>query len=294
MRASLITIILIATHSILLCGAPAAGGSGRPFDTTRCRLVWSDEFDGTTLNRDIWNVEVSGNGGGNNELQYYVDSLANVRVADDCLVITARRGDHLGKPFTSGRVNTLGKYHFTYGLVEARIRLPRTADGLWPAFWLMGADISQIGWPRCGETDVLEMGHADGIAAGTQDRLFNGALHYGTGCHKFYDSHRSNEYSLQDGEFHSFYLLWTPAAISMWVDDQAEPYLSLDITHSDDPDMPGYYFHKPNFLLVNLAVGGDFTGIHDPDGVTAPDDRNSLMVDYIRVYEYPNNNHTDN
>lgn len=142
------------------------------------KLVWEDNFDGSALNRDYWNVEVNGSGCGNNELQYYVDNADNVAVRDGNLVITARRQDYDGHAFTSGRVNTCGKVGFTYGIVEARIKLPKTANGLWPAFWMMGDDIKECGWPACGETDVLEMGHADGIMDGTQERLFNGALHW--------------------------------------------------------------------------------------------------------------------
>mgnify|MGYP004514311545 CR=1 FL=1 len=133
------------------------------------KLVWKDNFDGSALNRDYWNVEVNGSGCGNNELQYYVDNADNVAVRDGNLVITARRQDYDGHAFTSGRVNTCGKVGFTYGIVEARIKLPKTANGLWPAFWMMGDDIKECGWPACGETDVLEMGHADGIMDGTQD-----------------------------------------------------------------------------------------------------------------------------
>lgn len=135
------------------------------------KLVWKDNFDGSALNRDYWNVEVNGSGCGNNELQYYVDNADNVAVRDGNLVITARRQDYDGHAFTSGRVNTCGKVGFTYGIVEARIKLPKTANGLWPAFWMMGDDIKECGWPACGETDVLEMGHADGIMDGTQERL---------------------------------------------------------------------------------------------------------------------------
>ena len=122
------------------------------------KLVWKDNFDGSALNRDYWNVEVNGSGCGNNELQYYVDNADNVAVRDGNLVITARRQDYDGHAFTSGRVNTCGKVGFTYGIVEARIKLPKTANGLWPAFWMMGDDIKECGWPACGETDVLEMG----------------------------------------------------------------------------------------------------------------------------------------
>lgn len=252
-------------------------------------LLWSDEFDGTELDRDIWNIEINDTGCGNHELQYYIDSPSTVSVADGCLSLTACRRELDGHSFVSGRINTHGKFTFTYGIVEASIKLPQTADGLWPAFWMMGDDIATGGWPFCGETDILEMGHADGIGAGTQDRLFNGALHWGPDR----DSHfqkvgdRTAPYSLQDGKFHRFRTVWTPEAISMYVDDMAEPYLTVDITDSSMPESPGRYFHKPAFILLNLAVGGDFPGIHSQEHVTAlsvPDGEASMEVDYVRVY----------
>ncbi len=140
-------------------------------------LVFSEEFDGNALNSQAWNVEVDGNGGGNNELQYY--SPNNVAVADGALRITARRESANGRSFTSGRINTMGKVAFKHGIVQARIKLPHTANGLWPAFWLMGNDMSTgTSWPYCGEIDVLEAGGSGGISAGTQDRFFISALHW--------------------------------------------------------------------------------------------------------------------
>jgi beta-glucanase (GH16 family) len=259
----------------------------RTFHDVPLKLLWCDEFDGTTLNRDYWNVEINGSGCGNNELQNYIDSPENVAVEDGNLVLTAMRRNSDGHAFTSGRVNTHDKFTFTYGLVEARIKLPVTTNGLWPAFWMMGNDISQVGWPKCGEIDILEMGHADGIANDTQARLFNGALHYGNHGHLQQVAPCVNDYSLQDGCYHTFYLWWTPDALEMYVDSASQPYLRVDISDKENSDLPGYYFDKPNFLLVNLAVGGDFPGIHDPAGISALPaygDSSSMYVDYIRIY----------
>ena len=144
-------------------------------------LVWQELFDADSLNRDRWNIEVNGAGGGNNELQYYTDRTENVRVENGCLVLTARREQYKNKNFTSGRINSKKLIAFTHGMIEASIKLPSTANGLWPAFWMMGNDYDEVGWPRCGETDILEMGNADGIKAGSQDRYFNGACHWGQG-----------------------------------------------------------------------------------------------------------------
>lgn len=251
-------------------------------------LVWEDDFDGTQLNRDYWNVEINGTGCGNAELQYYVDDARNVAVRDGNLVLTARRQAHEGKDFTSGRINTLGKVAFTYGIVEARIKFPKTADGLWPAFWMMGNDIGETGWPRCGETDILEMGHANGIKNGTQERLFNGAMHWGVSAanHRQHVGDYVSSYSLQDGEYHLFKVVWTPEEIAMYVDDAERPYLRLDISDKSDKAKAGYYFHKENFILFNLAVGGNFPGIHEADGITAlKSGEAEMLVDYVRVYQ---------
>lgn len=265
-------------------------------DKSDYRLVWSDEFDGASLNRDYWNVEINGSGCGNAELQYYVDSPENVGLRDGNLVLTARRETYEGKDFTSGRINTQGKVAFTYGIVEARIKFPKTTNGLWPAFWMMGDDIRESGWPLCGETDILEMGHANGIAAGTQDRLFNGAMHWGRNEHDHHQAvgDKVNPYSLQDGRYHVFTVVWTADRMEMFVDDDAKPYLSVDLSDKDDKDKPGYYFQQANFILFNLAVGGNFPGIHSASGITAlpKDGAAEMLVDYVRVYQKAGENLT--
>ena len=150
------------------------------FDATAYRLAWSDEFDGTALDRDTWNVEDNGTGCGNNELQYYIDSPSTVSVADGCLVLTARRQDYGDShKFVSGRINSCGMKAFTYGIVEAAIKLPATSDGLWPALRMMGNDISINGWPACGEVRHLGDGTCRRYCLRQQRKLFNGAVHYG-------------------------------------------------------------------------------------------------------------------
>ena len=111
------------------------------------QLVWSDEFDGTELNRNNWNVEVNGNGGGNNELQYYVDNTKNLEVSNGTLKIHALRENYGNKSYTSGRINSKGKQEFKYGKIEARMKLPRFS-GIWPAFWTLGANYDTVGWPK--------------------------------------------------------------------------------------------------------------------------------------------------
>ncbi|MBR1807964.1 MAG: glycoside hydrolase family 16 protein [Paludibacteraceae bacterium] len=265
------------------------GGGTTPVvtPTGEYRLVWSDEFNGTQIDRDIWNIEVNGNGGGNNELQYYCEK--GVSVADGCLVLTATKESYSGKTCTSGRVNTQGKVYFTYGKVEARIKMPSTANGLWPAFWMMGNDITSADWPACGETDIVEMGNVNGINRGTQDRYFNGAFHWGTRWddHRQYAQDYTASYSVQDGEFHIFTCIWTADEIAMYLDNATNPYCRMSIPKTtSDKTAPGYYFHKPNHILLNLAVGGNFPSIWDINGITAlAAGPRSMYIDYVRVYQ---------
>ena len=249
-------------------------------------LFWSDEFDGDTLNDADWTCEIGrgGNGWGNAELQYYTDRPENVCVRDGKLVIRAVKEQYEGAPVTSARLITLDKVKFLYGYVVASIRLPKTADGLWPAFWMMGNDFKEIGWPNCGEIDVLEMGNADGIKAGTQDRYLNGACHWGVPHHQFTANHVTYPYSVQDGQFHTYTCIWDEEYIRMYIDlethPDARPYFEMKIEDFGDGE-----FHKESFILLNLAVGGNFPAIWDIDQISALNDGPAEMeVDYVRVF----------
>ena len=278
-------------------GGPAGPGTGSG-ETDGYKLVWEDQFNDGVLDESKWYIEVNGDGGGNQELQYY--RAENISVGPDedgngCLIITARRENYNGKSFTSGRLNTSDRYEFTHGKVEASIKLPSTANGLWPAFWLLGADYDTNGWPRCGEIDIMEMGNSAGISSGTQDRFFNGAAHWGfyrDGAYPNYANSKTNSYSLQDGEFHLFTLIWDENSLSMYLDmdkypDNA-PYYKMDINDTSDDWSTGLYFHHDFFIIFNLAVGGRFTGILNASGITAlpqDGDEAKMYVDYVRVYQ---------
>lgn len=273
--------LALAAHAQWLNRAPSLDG----YD-----LVFSDEFNGNQLDADVWNIEVNGNGGGNNELQYYLTN--NVKVADGSLVLTARRENYAGKSFTSGRINSMGHAAFKHGIVQASIKLPKTANGLWPAFWLMGNDMSTgTGWPYCGEIDVLEAGGSQGIQAGTQERYFISALHWGPyidGQHPMYSRATTNDYSIQDEEFHLYTMVWDENMISMYLDDQTTPYFEMNISDKSQQNSAGNYFHKRFFLLFNVAVGGNIPAIWDPAGITALNGgERSMYVDYVRVYQKP-------
>lgn len=255
------------------------------------QLVWSDEFNGSSLNTNVWNIEVNGDGGGNQELQYYCEKAVSVQ--DGKLVLTATRESYLGKSFTSGRVNSKHKVYFKHGKIEASIKMPSTANGLWPAFWMMGDDIDEVSWPRCGEIDIVEMGNAQGIANGTQDRFFNGACHWGfyneQGQYPNYGRSSTWDYSLQDG-YHTFTCFWDDEKVRMYVDydlyPTRDPYYEMGLADSNDAWATGKYFHKPFFILFNLAVGGNFPSIWEADKITALNNGSrSMYIDWVRVYQ---------
>jgi len=273
-------------------------------ETDGYHLVWQDLFNQCALNTSVWNIEVNGNGGGNNELQYYTARPDNVTVGvepvsgDSCLIITAKKESYSGKTCTSGRLTTQQKMNFKYGKIEARIKLPSTANGLWPAFWMMGDDVP-FKWPQCGETDILEMGSSAGISAGTQDRYFNGAFHWaqaatGTATGDYAQS-VTNPYSLQD-DFHLYTLIWNANGMKMYLDlDKTPgkaPYIQMTLKNPPTPSVPNdpsNYFTKPFFVLVNLAIGGSFTGINNINNVTALNAANNytakMYIDYVKVYQ---------
>lgn len=263
------------------------------------RLVWEDQFSGTSLNEKAWNIELVENPQ-NNEFQAY--KKENIRIGKEplsgnsCLILTARKESHGNRHFTSGRLNTMKKVAFRYGRIDARIKLPKTANGLWPAFWMKGNDNDVASWPSCGEIDILEMGHTTGIAAGTQDRYLGAACHWGpnnAGLRS--ESHKTTfPYSLQDDDFHTYTLIWDKDFITMYVDldrfpNQAPHYR---FNHRTNAQNAVTYFNKEFYVLLNLAVGGSYTGITGSgniDQVTGLNAGNnyeaSMYVDYIRIYQ---------
>ena len=274
--------VLMACAAAAMC---ACAGQEEMFVPEGYELLWSDEFDGDSLDAAFWTPEQGGHGWGNNELQFYTGRKENVDVRDGKLVIRAVREEYEGAPVTSARLITLGKVEFLYGYVVASIKLPKTADGLWPAFWMMGNDIRKIGWPNCGETDILEMGHSNGMKNGTQEQFLNGACHWGVPHHQYYAHDITNEYSVQDGKFHTFTCIWDEDYVRMYIDlevyPDVEPYFEMKIENFGNNE-----FRKPNFILLNLAVGGNFPGIHDIGEVTALESGSAEMeVDYVRVFQ---------
>lgn len=300
MRFTILSLSLLAAAATQ--AAAPQNGSG---ETDGYTLVWQDLFDNNEINRDRWNVEVVAQPY-NGELQFYLDREENVRVGDDgagngCLILTARRETFGRKEFTSGRINSTKKVSFLHGKIEAAIKLPQTNAGLWPAFWMMGDDYNEVGWPSCGETDIMEFGHNNGIRNKTSDRYFNGACHWGyyneNGQYPNYSRSVTWDYSLQDGEFHLFTCIWDDEKVAMYCDldrfPDREPYFTMNISDTATSWSSGHYFHKPSFILFNLAVGGHFPGISDPEAVTAINDDNgqqaSMYVNYVKVYQKERN-----
>ena len=296
------------------------------------QLVWSDEFDGETLNSAYWNVENNARGGGNAELQYYAPKNVTIEKhpvsGESCLVLNAIRENYGNRPCTSARLNTQDKVTVEYGKVEARIAFPHTADGLWPAFWMLGNNLAHdlgnnddvdtradhlaeqglVVWPKCGEIDICEMGHVNGIKAGTQDRYFNGACHWGesfnNGAYPNYGQFCTADYPVQ-GDFHLFTLIWSEDSIAMYLDQdrypETEPYFQLSL-RGKEVNQPGHYFNHPFYLVLNLSVGGFFPDMPAaekyPELITAEDESFlkvtalpadgtpvKMYVDYVRVFK---------
>ena len=304
------------------------------------QLVWEDNFDEPQLNTAYWNIDDNARGGGNAELQYYSPKNVSIErhplTGETCLVLNAQREDYTFttadgqqglRPCTSARVNTQDKVMVEYGKIEARIAFPLTANGLWPAFWMLGNNLAtnlgdnddidtqveelakqgRVVWPKCGEIDICEMGHKDGIDQGLQDRYFNGACHWGesfnNGMYPNCAGVKIAPYPVQ-GSFHLFTVIWTEDSLAMYLDQDlypdTEPYFQLSL-RDKDVNEPGHYFNHPFYLVLNLSVGGFFPGMPAadkyPTRITADDPAFravtalpstgtpvKMYIDYIRYY----------
>jgi beta-glucanase (GH16 family) len=266
--------VVIALLAVSTLGVPPSAAAPADWD-----LTWSDEFDspnGSGVDRSKWVPEVGGNGWGNNELEYYRDDVANAFVQDGSLVIKAIKERYTGtdgvtRDYTSARLITRGKLDQRYGRFEARIKVPY-GQGIWPAFWMLGSDISTAGWPTCGEIDILEnIGREPTIVHGTiHGPGYSGANGIGApyslpGNARFAD------------DYHVFAIEWEPKAIRWYVDDALFQTLTPASLHQGAK----WVFDHPHFLLLNLAVGGNWPG--NPDGTTVFPQ--TMQVDYVRVYK---------
>lgn len=242
------------------------------------KFLFKDDFD--FFNENVWTKEVHESGWVNNELQAYDPAYVSVDMDEgkSVLILTAERK---GYKIFSGRINSQGKKNFKYGRIEASIKLPKTANGLWPAFWMMGDNHKH--WPQCGEIDIMEMGERNGIASGTSETFVNTAIHYGenveTHQQEFHAANVAN--SLQDGKYHTYALDWDENSLTITIDNIK--FRSFDISKASGR----YGYFQDNFyILFNLAVGGDFPGIHNINNITALKDgeKAHMYIDWVKVY----------
>lgn len=242
--------------------------------TTFENVVMEENFDGTELDTSLWSYDIGDgssqglSGWGNNELQYYTDRPENVKVEDGILNITARKEAYEEASYTSGRILTKLNFDQKYGRFEARMKLP-WGQGLWPAFWLLGADIDEVGWPQTGEIDIMEY-------RGQEPTRIHGSVH-GPG----YSGAEavSKSYNLEgdrfDTDFHVFGIEWGKDYINFYVDDDLYNQITPE-------DVDGeWVYNKPFYILINMAVGGSFVGSPTEDTVFPQ----TLEIDYVRVYQ---------
>lgn len=257
------------------CGESGSGVS-RPSE--QFELVWSDEFEGPAgraPDTSVWSFDIgvgpNGDGWGNNQLEFTTDQPGNVSLdGEGNLAIKAREEAFAGRSYTSARIKTEGRFSQRYGRVEARIRLPR-GQGIWPAFWMLGDDFAEVGWPRTGEIDIMEY-------RGQETKVVLGSVHgpgY-SGAEAITRSYRLETEGGFDDDFHVFAVEWDPSRIAWWVDDEVYSILTArDVLARGD-----WVFDKPFFIILNIAVGGSFVGPVGPE-TTFPQ---TMLVDYVRVY----------
>ncbi len=271
------SLILLAIVLIISACAPAAMPETAPMPTNTPEweragwtLVWQDEFTGPEIDRTKWTFDIGGHGWGNNELQAYTDRPENARIENGTLVIEARQEEFVRRDYTSARLKTQGLHAWTYGRIEARMKLPY-GNGIWPAFWMLGANIAETPWPASGEIDIMEyIGREPSKVYGT----VHGPGYSGAGGVGHFTT-------MPDGvlneSFHVFAVEWEPEEIRWYVDDTQ--FFKLT-----PKSVPGrWVYDHPFFIILNLAVGGNWPG--PPDETTVFPQ--FLVVDYVRVYQRP-------
>jgi beta-glucanase (GH16 family) len=268
-------------RSLLICVLTIAS---LPCAAQQWTLTWSDEFsgaDGSFPDATKWVRETGGNGWGNNELEYYTTRLENSHLEKGNLIIEAKSerftgSDGVERNYTSARLKTKGLLSQRYGRFEARIQIP-FGQGIWPAFWMLGEDIGSVHWPTCGEIDIMEN-------IGREPATIHGSMHgpgYSgerplTAGYTLPPEKNSKTPRFADG-FHTFGIEWEPGQVRFYVDG----HLYSTKTKADLPPGTRWVYDHPFFILLNLAVGGNWPG--SPDASTVFPQR--MLVDYVRVYE---------
>jgi len=257
-----IGLVLFVCSFFLSCKKNGFPATKAITDTTTTAVVkpiyaleWSDEFDGTAVDPSKWGYD-NGNLNVNHEKEFYQPQ--NATISNGNLVITAKKETVGGQPYTSARLTTLGKFTQTYGRIEARIKLPMGA-GMWPAFWMLGANINTVSWPQCGELDIMEHINATNTIYGTMHWNVNGHVSYGSSI------------ETTPADYHIYAIEWDAKTIRWYVDDKL--YQTGNIYGNVNGTSA---FHLPFFILLNLAVGGDFPNM-PVDESLLPE---SMYVDY--------------
>lgn len=230
-------------------------------------LVWQEDFDGEELDMNVWNFELGNGcpnicGWGNNERQFYTKK--NHELKDGYLIITAKKEDSI---YTSTRITTQGKKEFKYGRMEARAKVP-VGHGIWPAFWMLGSNIGEVGWPRSGEIDILEY-------VGRQTDTVYTTLHLPVGYGENALSKQTHMPDIEEG-FHTYAVDWSPEEIVFLVDNKKVYSYSVD-----EKTKENWPFDQPFYFILNVAVGGNFGG-PDVDDSIFPQ---QYIVDYVRVFK---------
>lgn len=252
-------------------GIPTSGFVS-PMSYSGYNLVWSDEFDGTELDMSNWNHEIGNgrSGWGNNERQYYREE--NTNVGNGFLTITAKKQSFDAFDYTSSRITTEGKKTFKYGRIDIRAALPK-GQGLWPALWMLGDRFSTIGWPECGEIDIMEM--VGGTKSGNSNSTTHGTLHWqGPSNYASYGGSTSISSGTFADKFHVFSIIWDEKEIRWLLDDKRFHVTDIQPDHMSE-------FHEEFFFIFNVAVGGNWPGA--PDATTQFPQ--SMHVDYVRVFQ---------
>ncbi len=229
-------------------------------------LIWEDNFDGTELNESFWNFEIGDGcpncGWGNNERQLY--SKENHTIKDGYLVISAKKD---GNHYSSTRITTKGKKEFQYGYIEARAKLP-IGHGIWPAIWMLGGNISTVGWPKCGEIDILEY-------VGREPQMVFTSLHTQDSHGNTINTKKTKFENIEEG-FHVFGADWTKDKIDFYVDGNLVYTFAPENKNEDT-----WPFDQPFYLLINMAIGGNFGGPEVDDTIFPQE----FVIDYIKIYK---------
>jgi len=243
------------------------------------QLVWEENFDGTELNMDNWNIETGGHGWGNREAQHHTGRPENLRVENGNLIIQVRREDYRGNQYTSARITTANKQDFLYGKVEARIKLPR-GGGTWPAFWMMGYGR----WPYCGEIDIMEhVGNRPGwILHAVHTRLRNGmGIPAGNWHFERHFPNVDSEFNVYGIEWHQNYMFGRDA-IHFYVNGERTASIMEEGTEPNSHQWP---FNTPFYIILNVAFGGTLGGAIDNSIFDDPNNPVQMKVDWVRVYQ---------